>query len=47
MSKVIEKVITEQLSPLSENFLKLHPGQMGAWKERYAIDIVASLVYEV
>ena len=47
MGKVLEKVIAEQLSQLSENFLKLHPGQMGARKERCAIDAVASLVYEV
>ena len=47
MGKLVEKVIAEQLSQLSENFLKLHQGQMGARKERCAIDAVASLVYEV
>lgn len=47
MDKVLEKVIAEQLSQLLENFLKLHQGQMGARKERCAIDAVASLVYEV
>ena len=47
MSKVLEKVIVEQLSQLSESSLKLHPGQMRARKERYAIDAVASLVHEV
>lgn len=47
MGKVLEKVIAEQLSELSENFLKLHQGQMGARKERCAIDAVASLVHEV
>lgn len=47
MGKLVEKVIAEQLSQLSENLLKLHQGQMGARKERCAIDAVASLVYEV
>ena len=47
MSKVLEKVIAEQLSQLSKSFLKLHPGQMGTRKERCAIDAVASLVHEV
>ena len=47
MGKVLEKVIAEQLSQLSGDFLKLYPGQMGAQKERCAIDAVASLVYEV
>ena len=47
MGKLVEKVIAEQLSQFSENFLKLHQGQMGARKERCAIDIVASLIHEV
>ena len=47
IGKLVEKVIAEQLSQLSENFLKLHQGQIGARKERFAIDAVASLVYEV
>lgn len=47
MGKVLEKVIAEQLSQLSENLLKLHQGQMGARKERCAIDAVVSLVYDV
>lgn len=47
MGKVLEKVIAEQLSQLSENLLKLHQGQMGARRERCAIDAVASLVDKV
>ena len=47
MGKVLEKVIAEQLSELSENFLKLHQGQIGAQKERCAIDAVVLLVNEV
>lgn len=30
MGKVLKKVIIEQLSQLSENFLKLHLDQIGA-----------------
>ena len=47
MGKVLEKVIAEQLSELSENFQKLHQGQVGARKERCAIDAVTLLVHEV
>lgn len=47
MGKVLEKVIAEQLSYFSENFLKLHQRQMGARKERCAIDAIASLIHEV
>lgn len=47
MGKVLEKVVAEQLSCFSEIFLKLHQGQMGARKERCAIDAVASLIHEV
>lgn len=47
MGKVLEKVVAEQLSHFSENFMKLHQGQMGARKERCAIDAIASLVYKV
>lgn len=45
--KVLEKVIAEQLSQLSENFLKLHIGKMGARKERCAINAIASLTHKV
>lgn len=47
ISKILEKVIVEQLSQLSEYFLKLHLGQMGARKKRYTINIVTLLVYKV
>lgn len=47
IGKLVEKVIAEQLSQLSKNFLKLHQKQMGAQKERYTIDVIASLIYEV
>ena len=47
MGKLVEKVIAEQLSQLSKNFLKLHQGQIEVQKERYTIDVVPSLVYKV
>ena len=47
MAKLVEKVIAEQLSQFSENFLKLHQGQMGPRKERCAVNAVASLIHEV
>ena len=47
MGKILEKVIAEQLSEFCEAYSKLHPGQMGARKERSAIDAVAMLVHTV
>lgn len=44
MGKIVEKVVVEQLSQVLKNFLKLYLSQMGAWKEKCAIDIVALLV---
>lgn len=38
MGKVVEKVITKQLSQYCETRHKLYPGQMGARKERSAIE---------
>lgn len=47
IGKVVEKVVADQLSRHCESHSKLHPGQMGARKERSAIDAVATLVYTV
>ena len=47
MGKIVEKVVAGQLSHYCEKFSKLHPGQMGARKERCAIDAVAALVHKV
>ena len=47
IGKVLEKVVAEQLSQFCESFCKLHVGQMGARKERCAIDAVALLVQRV
>ena len=47
MGKFVEKVVAEQLSQFSENFLKLHQGQTRARKERCTIDAVASLIHKV
>lgn len=47
MDKVLKKVIVKQMSELLKKILKLYQSQMEAWKERYAIDMVVSLVYEV
>ena len=45
LGKVVEKVVAGLLSQYCENFSKLHSGQMGARKQRCAIDAVASLVH--
>lgn len=47
ISKVLKKVIAEQFSQLSKNFLKLHLGHIKAWKEIYTIDIVTLLIHQV
>lgn len=47
MGKILEKVVAERLSQFCETSAKLHPGQMGARKERYAIDAVAVIVHQV
>ncbi len=40
-------MVARLLSGYCETFSKLHPGQMGARKQRCAIDAVASLVHKV
>lgn len=47
MSKVVEKLIAQELSLYYEEHSKLHPGKMGGRKERSAIDTVATLIYNV
>ena len=47
VGKVVEKVIAGLLSQFCEAFSKLHSGQMGARRQRCAIDAVASLVHKV
>ena len=47
LGKVVEKVVAGLLSEYCETFSKLHPGQMGARKQRCAIDAVASRVCKV
>ncbi len=47
LGKVVEKLVAEQLAFYCETFSKLHPGQMGARKERSAIDTVSVLVHTV
>lgn len=47
LGKVVEKVVAEQLALYCEAYSKLHPGQMGARKERSAIDAVSVLVHTV
>lgn len=41
------KLVADQLSQYCESHSKLHPGQMGARKERSGIDAIATLVYTV
>lgn len=38
VGKEVEKVVADQLSHYCESHSKLHPGQIGARKERSAID---------
>lgn len=47
LSKVIEKLIANQLSQFCENFEKLYKGQMGAKKRRLAIDAATILVQQI
>ncbi len=47
MSKVVEKVVANELSLYCENYSKLHPGQMDCRRERSATDTVATLVHTV
>lgn len=47
MGKVVEKVVAEQLAQYCETYSKLHPGQMGARKEKSAIDAIAILIHTV
>lgn len=47
MSKIAEKRVVEQFSQYYEAHSKLHSGQIGARKERLAIDAIATLVNTV
>ena len=47
LSKVVEKLVAEQLAQFCEANEKLHKGQMGARKNRLAIDATAILVQKV
>lgn len=47
LENIIEKMIAGLLSRYCKEFSKLYQGQIGAWKHRYAIDKVESLVYKV
>lgn len=47
MGKLVEKVIAEELAQFCETHLKLHKGQMGARKNRCAIDAAAIMVDSV
>ena len=46
MEKLPEKVIAGLLSQIYEVFSKLYSGQIGARKQRYAIDVVVFLVHK-
>ena len=45
MSKVIEKIVAEQLSLYYEKYFKLHSRQICNQKKKSAIDMLAMLVY--
>ncbi len=47
IGKVVEKVVAKELSHYCEDYSKLHLGQMGDWRERSAIDVVATLIHIV
>ena len=47
LGKVVEKVVAGSLSQYCETYSKLHMGQMGARKQRCAIDALASLIHRV
>ena len=47
LGKVVEKVIADELAQYCKSHSKLHPGQMGARKERSAIDAVAVLIHKI
>lgn len=47
MGKLVEKLIAEELAQFCETHLKLHKGQMGAQKNRCAIDAAAIMVNNV
>ncbi len=40
-------MVAQELSQYSEDYSKLHPGQMGGRKERSTIDAVATLIHTV
>lgn len=44
MEKLVEKVVAQELSHFCELNHKLHKGQMGARKSRYAIDVATIIV---
>ncbi len=47
LGKVVEKVVADELAQYCESHSKLHPRQMGARKERSAIDAVAIVIHKV
>lgn len=47
ISKIIEKVVAEQLSYYCNKFSKLLLRQMGAYKEECTINVLAALIHKV
>ena len=47
IDKILEKIITEQLSQFFKTYFKPQLGQIGAWKEQSAIDAIVMLVHIV
>lgn len=47
MSKVVEKIVTTQLSQYYKKYSKLYPEKIEGQKERLTIDIIAILVHIV
>ncbi len=47
MRKLVEKMVAEQLLQFCKTDQKLHIRQMGAWKNRCAVDVVAIMVNSI
>ena len=47
MGNILEKVVANKLSNICEERSLLHPGQMGARKNRSAVDTIILLIHEI
>lgn len=47
IDKVVEIVIANELIFYGENYFKLHLEQIGSWRKKLAIDVIAILIHTV